>query len=89
MAGRKAWSGSRSPLADDVELALVAVAGELDEVFELFLAFVFAGHGLIAFVGCRDKPEEAQLEGHQFAKFFFPHGAFPLWRVLRRRSRQL
>lgn len=75
---RRLGGGTGSPLVDDEALALVAVAGELDEVFELFLAFVFAGYGLIAFVGRGDEPEEAQLEGHQFAKFFFPHGAFPL-----------
>ena len=68
---------------------LVAVAGELDEVFELFFAFDFAGHGLIALVGGGDEPEEAELEGHGFAKIFFPHDVFPLRRGSRRRSCQM
>ena len=59
---------------------LVAVAGELDEAFQLLFAFDFAGHGLIALVGGGDEPEEAELEGHGFAKFFIPHDAVPLVR---------
>lgn len=69
--------GAGSPLVDDDALALVAVAGELGEVFQLFLAFVFAWHGLIAFVGGGDEPEEAQLERHHLAEFFFPHMCIP------------
>ena len=59
---------------------MVAVACELNEALQLLFAFHLAGHRLIALVGGGDEPEQAELEGHGFAKFRIPHDAVPLLR---------